>query len=119
MNWHYARSHFLSYSSIKLRMVTYLIRCFMSLAFRDVDMQGNLVERNATISQEHCQRSKNLSHKVQRQLRVKRLDNIQAEKQRKNVVASQKLDKMLKDSEECKKNVLAQLNKIPDLHHLH
>ena len=80
---------------------------FDELGFpQDVNMEGLLVERNASINQEHCQRSKSLSHPFQRGLRVKRLQELEEERTRKFNLANSKLDKLLEENEECEKKVL-------------
>ena len=46
---------------------------FDELGFpQEFNMEGELVERNASLNQEYCQRSKLLSNPFQRSLRLKR-----------------------------------------------
>jgi hypothetical protein len=59
---------------------------------KDKDANGNVVLRNAGISQESFQRSKCMTHIHQVELRKERMEQLQAEQQRRDEVNQQKLE---------------------------
>ncbi len=64
---------------------------FDSLGFpKDTDVHGNEISRDAGISQESYQRSKNLTHKYQVNLRQARVDQIMAQQRHREESAANK-----------------------------
>ena len=80
---------------------------FYELGFpRDTNLDGNVVERHASISQENQQRSKCLSNKYQCELRQKRIRDIQVDADLRTKLARDKYDSVMKFNSEAEKKLL-------------
>ena len=85
---------------------------------KDKDLQGNVVERLATITNEPCQRCKSISHIAVRKERVDELEKVAAKKIESKMEAVRKVRALLQDSDKCimelkKKNRMAVDESLP------
>ena len=84
----------------------------------DKDNNGKEVRRDATITQEHRQRAKCLTHVHQQSLREERINLIKAEIERKKADAVAKLHAKLRNNFDCEKKLFLLMKVNTDVKHL-
>ena len=84
----------------------------------DKDNNGKEVRRDATITQEHRQRAKFLTHIHQQSLREERINLIKAEIERKKADTVAKLHAKLRNNFDCEKKLFLLMKVNTDVKHL-
>ena len=85
---------------------------FDTLGFPDDQNEdGSTARRDATIVQEHCQRAKNLSHKRQKEMRMKAMNAVAEERVRASALAKAQILQILSENRECERILLQEMKK--------
>lgn len=92
---------------------------FESLGFKqDINIQGNYVRRESTITQESRQRAKCLTHEYQAEQRMERKIQLEAEVSRKKVEAANKLVQKIGKNDNCVMKICKILGRDQSEEHL-